>query len=237
LVAPDTLKGTQTQMMDTPQFDYKLALKIAKYDLLTHPFYRAWACGELTREDLCRYAMQYFHHVAAFPDYLEMFESRPELDCELAQAVAENRAGEAGHADLWLDFAEGMRAERTRVAEGEPLQEIQELIATFQSIAREGSPAESLAAFYAYESQVPRIATEKARGLKEHYAANEETCAYFTVHQTADVHHARVWNEQLEKQARDDESQARALEAAERTAQALWRALDGIERERLARRN
>ena len=223
--------------MNTQQFRQKLDSRIAKHDLLTHPFYRAWTMGELTQEDLRQYAMQYFHHVAAFPDYLEMFESRPHLNGELAQAVAENRAGEDGHAELWLDFAEGMGADRAMVSNEQPLPEIQALIETFQSIAREGSAAEALAAFYAYESQVPRIAEEKARGLKEMYGADEKTCGYFTLHQTADIHHARVWNEQLEKQTRNTEGQTKALAAAERIAKALWRALDGVERERLARKN
>jgi pyrroloquinoline-quinone synthase len=167
-----------------------------------------------------------------------MFESRPQLGGELMQAVAENRAGEDGHAELWLDFAEGMGADRARVSSGQPLAEIQDLIDAFQSIAREGSPAEALAAFYAYESQVPRVAQEKARGLLEMYGADARTCAYFTVHQTADVHHARVWNEQLEKQVQGDAGgQTKALQAAERIALALWRALDGVERQRLAGSN
>jgi len=225
-----------TLVLKNQEFRQELDSRIARHDLLTHPFYRAWAMGELTREDLRRYAMQYFHHVAAFPDYLEMFELRPQLARELAQAVAENRAGEDGHAELWLDFAEGMGADRAVVSNGQPLAEIQELIETFQSIAREGAPAEALAAFYAYESQVPRIATEKARGLMEMYGADEKTCSYFTVHQTADVHHAQVWNEQLQKQTGDADSQAKALAAGERIAKALWRALDGIERERLNRK-
>ena len=222
--------------MTTPEFRQELDSRIAKHDLLTHPFYRAWAMGELTQEDLRQYAVQYFHHVAAFPDYLEMFESRPELDGELAEAVADNRAGEDGHAELWLDFAEGMGADRAMVSGGQPLREIQELIDTFQTIAREGSPAEALAAFYAYESQVPRIATEKARGLKEMYGADERTCGYFTLHQTADIHHARVWNEQLERQTKDADNQRKAFESSERIAQALWRALDGVERERMKRK-
>jgi pyrroloquinoline-quinone synthase len=223
--------------MKTLEIHQELDSRIARHDLLTHPFYRAWAMGELTREDLRCYAIEYFHHVAAFPDYLEMFESRPQLNGELAQAVAENRAGEAGHAELWLDFAEGMGADRAMVSSGQPLREIQDLIDTFQSIAREGTAEEALAAFYAYESQVPRIATEKARGLTEMYGADAKTCGYFTLHQTADVHHARVWNEQLEKQVGDGDadSRTRALEAADKVALALWRALDGIERERVKR--
>ena len=35
--------------------------------MLAHPFYRAWERGELSREALRAYAMQYFHHVEAFP--------------------------------------------------------------------------------------------------------------------------------------------------------------------------
>ena len=35
----------------------------------------------------------------------------------------------------------------------------------FHRTASEGTQAEALAAFYAYESQVPRVAQEKARGL------------------------------------------------------------------------
>src|SRR5256885_1737768 len=86
--------STLRTWMNIQEFRQELNARIARHDLLTHPFYQAWAKGELTREHLRNYAMQYFHHVAAFPDYLEMFESRPQLDGELAQAVSENRAGE-----------------------------------------------------------------------------------------------------------------------------------------------
>lgn len=232
--------------MNTSDFSKELDLRISRHDLLCHPFYQAWASGRLTRQDLRCYAEQYFHQVEAFPEYLKLFEERlPAPSRELAQAVAGNRAEEEGHtspggrshAELWLDFAEGMGADRSAPGRSEPLPELHDLMETFRGIAHEGSPAEALAAFYAYESQVPRIAREKARGLQDLYGADTRTCAYFTVHQTADVHHARVWSDQLEQQLRvsGDGSREEALHAAERVAQALWRALDGIERERLAR--
>ena len=232
--------------MNTSDFRKELDRRIARHDLLCHPFYQAWAKGQLTREDLRCYAEQYFHQVAAFPEYLKLFEDRLQASGrELALAVARNRAEEEGaaspdersHAELWLDFVEGMGADRSAASRTEPLPELHELTETFRSIAREGSSVEALAAFYAYESQVPRIAREKARGLKDFYGADAKTCAYFTVHQTADVHHARVWIDQLERQLSGSsrESGEEALQSAERAAQALWRALDGIERERLTR--
>jgi pyrroloquinoline-quinone synthase len=53
-----------------------LELRLQEYDLLCHPFYRAWSAGELTRTDLQEYAAEYYHHVAAFPTYLSALHSR-----------------------------------------------------------------------------------------------------------------------------------------------------------------
>ena len=65
------------------------------------------------------------------------------------------------------------------------------------------------------------------------YGADAKTCGYFTLHTTADVHHSNVWREQLSKVVENDpEAQDRALVAAENAARSLWRALDGVERER-----
>ena len=105
----------------------------------------------------------------------------------------------------------------------------------FHSTAREGTPEEALAAFYAYESQVPRVAAEKARGLREVYGADEKTCAYFTLHTAADVYHSRVWRNQLAKLVDNFEAATKALDAGENAAKALWNDLDGIEATRLAR--
>jgi len=44
--------------MNPKEFFQQLDACIAKYDLLCHPFYRAWAAGELTREDLQEYSRE-----------------------------------------------------------------------------------------------------------------------------------------------------------------------------------
>jgi pyrroloquinoline-quinone synthase len=182
--------------MTTNEFFHQLDVRIAKYDLLCHPFYRAWSAGDLTREDLREYAREYFHHIQAFPSYLEEFGSRVP-DEQLRRVVLMNRDDEMGldgsrpHSEMWLDFLRGMGSERTP-PERAPLSEIQQLIGSFHSVALKGTPEEALSAFYAYESQVPRVAKEKARGLREQYNADEKTCAYFTVHTTADVYHSRI---------------------------------------------
>jgi len=226
-------------IMNSMPFSQELQARIAKYDLLSHPFYKAWSAGELSRDDLREYACQYYHHVAAFPTYLAQLAMRLE-DGELRQAVLANMADEKGlnadegsHVELWLDFAEGMGASRD-LRRHQPEAEIRDLIAFFHHIASEGTPEEALAAFYSYESQIPRLAGEKARGLREMYAADEKACRYFALHTTADLYHAQIWRQQLEKRVESNPGATeKALDAAEAAAGALWRALDGIEAMRL----
>ena len=138
------------------------------------------------------------------------------------------RFPERSHADLWLDFVEGMGG--TRNPKPQRVNEVGNLISWFHLVASEGTPEEALAAFYAYESQVPRVAREKDRGLREMYAADAKTRNYFTLHTTADVYHSQVWRKQLEKRVNANPKTAeKALAAAESAAKALWTALDGIE--------
>jgi pyrroloquinoline-quinone synthase len=226
--------------MTTSEFIHELDARIAKYDLLCHPFYRAWSKGELTREDLHEYGQDYSHHVEAFPTYLAELAIRLD-ECELRRVVLANMCDEEGknyasgkharpHADLWQDFVEGMGGRA--VFGHQPVREIKELIQHFHRVADHGTAEEALAAFYAYESQVPRVAAQKARGLRELYGADEQTCGYFNLHATADVHHSNVWRKQLEKRVTADNAE-KVLGAAEAAAKALWRALDGVEARRM----
>jgi pyrroloquinoline-quinone synthase len=241
--------------MNSTQFFEQLEASIARYDLLCHPFYKAWAAGELTRDDLREYACNYYHHVEAFPSYLAELAVRLE-EGELRRAVLANMCDENGagggygkdsvphseshsdphsepHSELWLDFAEGMGAQRD-MRSHRPLAEVRELIRHFHDVASEGTPEEALAAFYVYESQVPRVAKEKERGLREIYGADDKTRGYFSLHATADIFHSNVWRKQLESRLAENPEEAEAaLDAAEETAKMLWQALDGIEAKRM----
>ena len=228
--------------MNTSEFFRQLDQRVSKYDLLCHPFYKAWSAGRLTREDLREYAQDYYHHVEAFPSYLAALGMRLE-EGELRNAVLANMCDEKGvegeganrvpHSDLWLDFAEGMGSSRN-LEWHSPVPEIRRLIRYFNHVSAEGLPEEALAAFYAYESQVPQIAKEKEDRLREVYGADDKTCGYFALHAEADVYHARVWRNLLGKRlAEHPEAAEGALDAAETAARMLWQALDGID----ARRN
>ena len=231
--------------MTTQEFLSALDARIARYDLLCHPFYKAWSAGELTAADLKEYAQDYYHHVKSFPTYLAELAVRLE-DGELRNAVLANLADEKGspdlagnagveHAELWLDFAESMGSSRN-LAQHRPVKEIEALMESFHRVAANGSPEEALAAFYAYESQVPRVATEKNRGLQQMYGADQKARGYFHLHATADVFHSQVWRKQLTRRIEAAPRTAEgALDSAETAAKSLWNALDGMESRRRAK--
>ena len=233
----------ETPIMETNAFVSLLEERIHPYNLLCHPFYKAWSEGELTRDDLREYAEDYYPHVEAFPGYLAQLGVRLE-EGELRRAILANMTDEKGgedsfgepersHSELWLDFVEGVGG--GRIPKRRPVGEVRKLISWFHRVASEGTPEEALAAFYAYESQVPRLAQEKDRVLRERFGADERTRGYFTLHATADVFHAQVWRTQLEKRVKaNPETAEKALAAAERAAQALWTVLDGFEARRMA---
>jgi len=223
-----------TRIMETKALLSLLDERIHQYDLLCHPFYKAWSAGELTRDDLREYAEDYYPHVDAFPGYLAQLGVRLE-EGELRRAVLANMTDEKGgedsfgepersHSELWLDFVEGVGG--SRIPKRRPVGGVRKLISWFQRVSSEGTPEEALAAFYAYESQVPRLAQEKDRVLRELYNADEEARGYFTLHAIADVLHAQVWRTQLEK---------RIKAHPETAAKALWTVLDGFEARRLER--
>jgi len=227
--------------MNTESFTLELDARIAKYDLLCHPFYKSWSLGALKNHEIKEYACHYYQHVAEFPLYLDTLQKRlPEG--ELRNIVLENKADEEGaqsrdgrsHAEIWVDFAQGMGASAEEIGSKQPVKEITQLIDGYKDVVQNGSIAEALAALYAYESQVPAVAVEKERGLKEHYGADDKTSYYFFLHKTFDLLHCRTWLEQINMEVGTDEAaQAVALNAAEKAAKSLWNALDGVERERL----
>jgi len=214
---------------------------ITRYDLLKHPYYEAWSCGHLTGKEIADYAEGYFHHVDAFPYYLESFAQRlPEG--KLRNMVEEHQADEEGkgqfagqpHGDMWLDFACGMGKERQSVvAEDEPA-EVGRLMTMFRNVSEQGSVGQALAAFYTYESQTPRVAQDKAKWLRQWYQCDDGTCKYFDLHANYDIEHANDWLASIERLDEEQpEARAEVLNQTEETAKALWAVLDGFQARRV----
>jgi pyrroloquinoline-quinone synthase len=213
---------------------------LAEFDLLKHPFYKAWSAGTLTTNDLSKYAANYYHHVQAFPGYLEKLEQRLPQGA-LREHIEQHRADELGgyergqrsHADIWLDFAESMGASAEKVRESVPVSGISSLVSKFDSIATKSSPTAALAAFYAYESQIPRVAEFKGDALRANYGADEKCTSYFDIHAVADIAHAQSWRELINVELNaagpaKEELAKEAIDTCRDAATSLWKALDAM---------
>jgi pyrroloquinoline-quinone synthase len=213
---------------------------IEKHHLLKHPFYQAWTAGKLSKESLALYAEQYYQHVLAFPENLKQLAARSNGDATLLALVNENLSEEldpsSPHPMLWREFAQSLGVSEASMEDARPLPGVAALLDTYDEVAAQGTKAQAVAAFYAYEAQVPEIATQKISGLRRFYDISEpRSLAYFAVHEEADVRHRAAWRDWLAKQK--DADTVAVLCAAERGLKALWGALDAVYPQGCASRN
>ena len=203
--------------------------KVSCWHLLQHPFYQDWQAGRLDRSALRLYAAQYYRHVEAFPRHLRVLATRAGGELrELIEAnLAEEESPHRTHPQLWRDFAAAVGVTDAALDRSVALPGTQALVDSYHRICGERPLAEAVGALYAYEAQVPEIATQKIAGLQRFYGVSDpKGLAYFAVHQEADVRHRAAWREWLDQDA--DSSTESVLKTSEEALRALWGTLDAV---------
>ncbi len=191
----------------------------ARYNVLEHPFYVKWSAGELTREELARYAGQYRHATEALARLCA--EAAEEAPQENREEIA-RPCGRGGAPRRPLG--------RLRQAVGgeigaQPTPETAECVTEWT--APDGYLGR-LARMYAIESGQPEIARVKREGLASFYGIDGGAGSeYFRVHERADHAHAEE-SRRLIEQAMGPEDEDELVEAAESAFRANWRLLDGV---------
>ena len=185
-----------------------------RWNVLEHPFYRRWECGELSREELTAYAGEYRHAVVALADAAG--QATP-------VAGAEHAEEECAHVDLWDDFARAVDAE----ARPARLEGTRTCVNAWTSAA---DPLEALGILYAIEAGQPAVSRTKLDGLVVHYGFETDSPAasYFTLHAERDHQHAADSRVLLERHAGSEDAD-RVVEAAERALSGNWALLDSVE--------
>jgi pyrroloquinoline-quinone synthase len=219
--------------MTNTELVISLERAVQQYDLRRHPVYEAWMSGSLTSDDRRKYSLEYYHHVAAFQRYLREFVRRlpaGELRHEVFQVLCEEerKIAHGAHAVSWSSFAAGLGAQTTTMV-SPPLPKTRQLIDIYMELARSGSEAEVLAAFYVYHSHASRVTVQKAASLRDRNEISDEAFEYLVSQGEVYTRHANVWQKQLIRILGNDPSALPySLIAAQLAAKALWRALDGI---------
>jgi pyrroloquinoline-quinone synthase len=177
-----------------------------RWNVLEHPFYRRWECGELTRDELAFYAGEYRHAVVAL------------AHAATVAGDADHAAEETAHIALWDDFASALDARVDR----EPAPETRGCAAAW----RRDDPLEARAVLYAIEAGQPDVSRTKLEGLVEHYGFEPDSAAtsYFALHSDRDHEHAAASRHVLEQV--DEPDQDRLVAVAEAALEGNWRLLD-----------
>lgn len=211
----------------------RLDSAVAEHPLLEHPFYRAWAEGTLTVDDLAFYSTQYWRQVEAFPGYLEgVVERLPEGRAR--DIVAANLSDERDddHPRLWLDFANGLGVADDDARSASIEAETQRCVDSFSEATTTRSLPFALGMLYGYESQTPEVATTKVAGLRDHYGIEGSTTEYFVLHGELDVEHSAELMEAIETVTDGAAAEDDAVAGARAGAQAINTLLDGVARVR-----
>jgi pyrroloquinoline-quinone synthase len=205
---------------------------IAERHLLKHPFYTRWREGTLPREALQEYARQYYAFESTFPRLLSALHTRsdrPDVRQSLLDNLWDEEHGEVNHAELWLRFGEGIGVERESVRAATLNAGTRGLLDTYWSSVTDAPLAAGIAALYAYEGQVPEVATEKIRGLVEQYGIDDpRTLAFFTVHSTLDVEHSGAERSMIVALAPSVTDEDAVLGATRSALDAWWGFLDAV---------
>ena len=185
-----------------------LNLVISKWDLLQHPFYRAWSAGTLPLDALRSYASEYGAFIGLLPAGWKTLG-----DAETAHEEME-------HAGLWDRFAAALQ---TRVTSHANIPQVESLIKATSNLFSD--PAHAAGALYAFEVQQPATAESKLTGLRTHYQLPGDAQLYFDVH-SHNQYEAQKLLQRIESLSADDQKLAVAACAA--MSEALWNALSGI---------
>jgi len=200
----------------------KIDSEIERRSLLKHSFYQMWSEGKLTIDHLQGYSLEYFQLVKAVPKFVE----------DIAKAtdnpdIASNAKEEAEHVEPWMRFATTLGVSKNDLAGYAGTENTKAAVAKMMNLAS-ASFEEAVAAMYAYEMELPKISRSKIDGMKKFYGMDsEDATKYFEIHEEADVRHAQVWREILQKIPAD--RQEAAYNAAVESLKAQNMLLDSVQ--------
>lgn len=197
--------------------------EIEKRSLLKHSFYKMWSEGKLTIDHLQGYSKEYFQLVKIVPKFVESISKMTTGNSDI---ITSNAREEAEHVELWARFATALGVSRSDLISYGGSEKTNEAVAKLMGLA-DLTFEEAIAAMYAYEMELPKISRSKIDGLKKLYGMDsEDATKYFEIHEEADVRHAQVWREILQRIPA--ERHEAAINAAIKSLQAQNMLLDSV---------
>jgi len=175
---------------------------IERRSLLKHPFYVDWTKGSLPLESIAGYSKEYFQLVKAVPVFVEtIMQYAP---THMREAIDSNRKEEHDHIRPWIRFAGSLGVTQAELKKYSALEKTRQAVSHLEILM--SSYEEGSAAMYALEQEIPKVSLSKLDGLRKFYdMTSEDATEYFRLHTEADIRHAALWREILEKTTKERE--------------------------------
>ncbi len=204
----------------------------------SHPLWLQLIDGKPSREQLQRFAVQFFLQVREFPRAVSAMHSScpfPEERIELAESIYEEETGRISganepHPELFIRFGESIGLARADMVDGVALPATASLIDWFELSTRQRSFIEAAAAInLAAEGQVPGAFGPMAAALQRHYGLSARDVEFWSLHEIADAEHSSVGDSIVVHHATGAEVQRRVRAALQHSLDAWWQFFDGIQ--------
>jgi pyrroloquinoline-quinone synthase len=205
-----------------------------------HPVVGMIERGELTREQLLGFAVQFYQlFPKVFPKPIAALYARcpddPDIEKHLLENLVEEGTGQvsgsASHRDLYIEFGKVLGLSPEALNAAEPLPETAALVNWREVMFTQRPWIEGMAAQgYALEGTAAERMKRIVKGLRGHYEIPRDGMGYWTVHIEVEDEHGSVGPMAVERYAQSDELQAAVRDAVQRTLDVFWLFFDGVKR-------
>jgi len=231
--------------MRLADFWAEMTLRTKKYDLVNHSFFQAWIKGDLSDDEIGLYAREYYHQIAAFSDYLGIFEARLAPGplrgyvSKIRREIEGENSKRESCKDLWLNFVLAFRKGKADFDLGKPGPEVRRLIDNCTETVLCRSLAEVLAALWGHESTVATLSREQSLWRPRRHSTNRDIAFdFFEARYLTAVQYREIWCEQLNELLLAESYRARfAIDTAEMVAFVRWDTVCALERRIRGRKN
>jgi pyrroloquinoline-quinone synthase len=199
-----------------------------------HPFTEKWVRGELNREQLAQWAIQQWHFIGNFSQYMAGIYARcteREARDYLLENMWEEELRGTRHSEYLIQFAGACGVDRETFL-GTPALPTTEALVDWCRVRALYDPWVVGAAGLniGLESQVVGIMERVTPPLIEKYGFEEREVDYFMVHWKTDQMHSQRAYEIVDRYARTSEVQKECLMRVGRATEMRWLFTDGIYR-------
>ena len=221
-------------MTTVSSFRSQLQETVASRHSRKHPFTEQWVQGELNRWQLGQWAIQQWHFIGTFSQYMAGIYARcPEQEVRdyLLENMWEEELDSTRHSEYLIRFAGACGIDRETFLATPALPTTEGLVSWCRTRAFYDHWVVGAAGLnIGLESQVVGIMERVTPPLKEKYGFVDDEIGYFLVHWATDAMHSERAFQLVDKYARSPEIQAECLARVARATEMRWLFTDGIYR-------